>query len=137
MGSIDARYSGEIFRKNHPIILAMRRDLAVIRPARVDNISAAYSAGQVLGRDPADGLFKKWSAVSGGSYDTVCILLEDLEYPEAFVEGETGVTGSALGRVCTQGLVFEDKLTELDAGAKTQLGGKTQVDADGVNVLKF
>lgn len=137
MSSIDARYNSEIFRKNHPIILAIRRELAVILPGRLDNVSADYAAGQVVARDTSDGLFKKWSAVSGGTYDTVSVLLEDAAYPEDFVEGETGVTGSALARICTAGYVFKDKLTELDAQAISDMAAKTIVGAGGTNILKF
>lgn len=135
MASTDAKFNSEIFRKDHPIILAARRDLASIKPVRLDNISAKYDAGQVLVRDPGDSLFKKYSTASG-SGDTTCILFEDVEVEE-FVDGETGVTGSAIARAIFGGEVFEDKLTDLDDSAKTELGGKTIVDATGVNIFKF
>lgn len=128
---LDADVVTEVVRFDQPIILATRRDLAEIRPARLKVDLTGYRAGQVLARRVSTGEFEKWSAVSGASYDTVCILFESL------TALDQPATGTALARVIAGGRVYTSRCIELDATARTQLGARDQTDARGVAILKF
>lgn len=130
--NLDAKIDNEIFRKDHPIILSGNRQLASITGARLYHDTDGYDAGQVVARITSTGLFKKWSAASGGTYDTVSVLLSPVDGDEFL-----GSTGTALGRVATGGEVFKDKLIELDSTAITQMKARTIVGSDGVSVLKY
>ena len=93
MGSIDAKFDGEIFRKDHPIILAGRRDLASIKPIRVKFRSGGYEAGRVMGRVTADGEYNIYNdAAVDGTEVAVGVLFE------AIAEEEFDPTGS--GTLC-------------------------------------
>lgn len=128
---LDANVNNSIFRKDWGNIIAIRRDLATIMPARLVLNSGGYPAGQVVARKTSDGLFYKWSAISGGTYDSVAILFEDV------TSDDQPTTGGALARVMTAGYVFKDALAEYDSTAKTQLGAKEITDARGSTIVKF
>ena len=127
---IDAQINQEIFRKDWPQIIAMRRELATLQPARLALVSGGYSAGQVLSRNTSSGLWEKYS-VASGTYEASAILFEDVS------EEELGATGGSLSRVITSGLVFTDKLLDYDSNAKTDLMAREIVDASGISVTKF
>lgn len=126
---LDANFNSEIFRKDHPMIIAANRHLASIKAARLEYLADGYAAGQVIARDQSDGLFKKFSAVSGGSFDTVSVLFEDIRANSA--------TGDVLARAVVGGEVYEGKLLDLNASARTEMGAKSVVDASGTEILKF
>lgn len=128
---LDANVNNEIFRKDWTAIIAKRRDLASISAARMKLDQDGYNAGQVVARKVSDGLFYKWSAVSGGAYDTVSVLFEDV------TADDQSATGGDLARIITAGYVYKDKLTEYDSTAKTQMGAVEQTDASGVTIVKF
>lgn len=128
---LDAFSSGQIFRNDNPMILAMRRDLAVILPTRLLYQAGGYVAGTVLAQNTTSLLFVAYA--SGGASGTgtaVCVLFENVV--------DDGVTGTQpLARSVFSGYVYKDLLTGLDAGAITNLGAKTIVDSRGKNILKF
>lgn len=127
------QFQSEVFRKNHKMIIAQNRHLATIGPVRLVHSSTGYLAGQVLARDPADGLFKNYDdAGASGVATASCVLLEDVDSTEM-----SGSTGTAVARAVFGGELYEDKLVGLDANAKTDLKARTIVDALGINVLKF
>ncbi len=130
--NLDAKVNNQIFRKDHPIIIAKNRHLASIIAARLAHDTDGYQAGQVIARDDGDGLFYKWSAVSGGSYDTVSVLMEEV-VGDAF----TGTTGNCLARTIVGGEVFYDKLIEIDAQAITDMKAKIVYDATAEAILKY
>lgn len=130
--NLDSKVDNEIFRKDHPIIIARNRQLASIVGARLAHDTDGYLAGQVVARDDGDGLFYKWSAASGGTYDTVSVLLEDVTGDQF-----TGTTGNALARSIVGGEVFYSKLIEIDATAITQMKAKVIYDATGEGILKY
>ena len=70
---------------------------------------------------------KKFSTVSG-SLEASAVLFTD-------VSSASGTT--ALERGIFAGEVYEDKLIDLNSQAKTNLGARTIVDADGTKILKF
>lgn len=127
MAGLDAKTSGEIFRKDHAIILSGNRQLASIMAGRLTSNASDWLAGQVVARDPADSLYKKWSAVSG-SLTAAGILLEDV--------AADSVTGQ-LARIVMGGEVFKDKCIDLNSTAITGLGARSLVSALGTNILKF
>lgn len=130
---IDAEVNNQIFRKDFSAIIAKRRDLASIGPVRLYDDSNDYLAGEVLARITSTGVFKRWSAASGASYDSVCVLFENvLAY-----EFDATVTGGALARAIMGGYVYKDKLVDYDSGAKSAMAAVEQTDASGVTVVKF
>lgn len=130
---IDAEVNNQIFRKDFSAIIAKRRDLASIAPVRLFGDGNDYLAGQIIARLTSTGQFKRWSAVSGGSYDTPCVLFENvLAY-----EFDSTVTGGALARAIVGGYVYQAKLIDYNSQALTALAGVNQTDASGIVVTKF
>lgn len=130
---IDAEVNNQIFRKDFGAIIALRRDLAQISPVRLYDDGASYYMGECLARNTSTGEFQRWSAVSGGSYDTPCVLFEDvLSY-----QFDATVTGGALARAVMAGYVFKTKLVDYNSQFLTAVGGRVMTDASGVAVVKF
>lgn len=130
MGNIDAGFKPEIFRKNHPVILACNRHQALLLPVRLRYQSGGYLAGQVLARNTVDGLFQPYvDGAASGTGDAAGILHDDIDMPTAD-ESQTaiGIFG---------GQVYESKLTGLDAAAKVDLKSRSITDAEGTTILKF
>jgi len=131
--NLDAKVNNQIFRKDHPIILASNRQLATLYPVRLDYSSDGYKAGTVLGRNSVDGNYAAYDNGASSGLDTAAaILFEDVP-----VESFPSATGTALARGIFGGEVFKAKLTGLDASAITDLKARTITGADGVDVLKF
>lgn len=133
MANTDAKFSGEIFRKNHPQILAQNRHLASIMPVRLAYDAAGYKAGQVLAQNSVSKEYAKYVDGAASGLGTAASILFE-EHPVSDFES---ATGSVLAKGIMGGEVFEDKLTGLDAAAKTDLGARTIEDATGIKVLKF
>lgn len=139
--AIDATVNNQVFRKDWAAIIACRRDLAVIEPVRLKSDSDGYFAGQVLARVSASGggyaagQFGKWSAVSGLSTDTVCVLAETVTPTDMGVPNSDGPTGGSLARAIMSGLVYKSKL--IDYVNASQVSGKEITDATGITVVKF
>lgn len=132
--SIDAEVNNSIFRKDYVNIIAIRRELSQLSPARLFNDGASYFPGQCLVRDTSSGQFKRWSAASGGSYDTPCVLFESVLTSNF----DASVTGGALARaIMSTAGVFKSKLVNYDAGFKTAIGAKEMTDATGITLVKF
>lgn len=137
MSSQDMRFSGEIFRKDFPIILSSNRHLATILPIRIYYQAADLKAGTVLGvytSGPRLGLYDVYNDGSGvsGLNAAVCIAFED-----APTSDFANSTDSQLYRGIFGGEVFHAKLTGIDAAAITDLVGRTFTDAQGQKILKF
>lgn len=125
---LDAEFKTEIFRKDWPNVIAMRRQDAALQGARLKLEAGGYAAGQVVARNTSTKLFEKFSAVSGGSYDTVSVLFEDI------APFDQPTTGGALARIVTSGFVYKDVLLDYDASA---LSAREITDSSGVTVVKF
>lgn len=126
---LDAVSSTEIFRKDAPIILACNRHHATLLPVRLAFDAANYLAGQVIALNTVSGLYVKYA--SGGASGTgtaAAILFEDASP----ASGDTD-----LARGIFEGIVFQGKLTGLDAGAITNLGARSVTDSTGVQILIF
>lgn len=130
--NLDAKVNNEIFRQDQTIILALNRHLADIQPVRLAFDADGYKAGQVVARDTSSGLWEKWSAVSGDSPDSHCILFENVPVQDV----DSAASGTAVARGIYGGDVYQDKCLELDSNAKTALGGRTIVN-NGDNIFKF
>lgn len=134
MAATDARFKSEVFRKDHPMVIAQNRHLATIEAVRLAYNASGYKAGRVLGRNTVSLQFAEYSNGASSGLDTAsCVLFEDVDVSEF----DGGSTGSVLARAIFGGELFEDKLLGLDSNAKTDLGARTIVDATNVNVLKF
>lgn len=136
MSNLDAKTSGQIFRKDHPMILAARRELASLKPVRLAYNASGYKAGALLARNTVSGLFQNY--VSGGASGTgtaACVLFAPVE-----VENFSDSSDTALERGVFGGEVFQDLLV-ISGGASgsvlADLSGRTIIDATGVQILKF
>lgn len=133
MANIDARFNGEIFRKDHPMIIAQNRQLASILPVRLAYNASGYVAGRVLGRNTTSGYFENYDGGASSGLDTAsCVLFESHDVTEF-----QSATGTVIARGIFRGDVYKDLLLGLDAGAETDLNSRTIVDATGINILSF
>ncbi len=135
MGSIDARFSGSIYRKNWNQVIATDRHLAKIAGVRVAWQSSQVIAGTVLGRVTATGFYKPYNdSNSDGSQTAVGVTLDDIDFEAA--SGASGI-GTQAARLCYGGVVYKDNLTGLDSAAETDLKAREIVDASGTTLLSF
>lgn len=126
---LDAKSSGQIFRKDNPMILATNRHHATMLPVRLSYDVDGYKAGQVLARNSVSGLYAKYDSGGASGLDTAkCILFED-------AAPESGSTDLARG--VFRGEVYQDLLLDLDSGAITDLGARSVVSATGSTILIF
>lgn len=131
--NLDAKVNNQLRRNDFAIIIALNRHLATLLPVRLTNDTTDIKAGTVLGRITASGLYKRYNdSNSDGSEVAACVLMDD-----ALQEDYPSATGTCLSRGIFTGEVFQDKLVGFDAAAKVDLGGRTIIDASGVNILKF
>jgi hypothetical protein len=141
MGSQDALFSGSIFRKDNPIILACRRDLAAFMGARLVYSAYDYMPGQALVRVTSTGLFDRWSNASGGTYDSPCVLFDQVTNPaqqENSAGGTlSGVSGSTLARALIKGIVYTANLIDADSGFKTALKSIDRFDSAATQLTTF
>lgn len=141
MGSQDALFNSSIFRKDNPIILACRRDLASFMGVRLVYSAYDYMPGQALVRVTSTGLFDRWSNASGGTYDSPCVLFEQVTNPQQQANSAgatlTGVSGSTLARAIMGGLVYTANLIDADAGFKTALKSIDRYDSNATEMTKF
>jgi hypothetical protein len=134
--AIDAEFKNSIFRKDFPMVIALRRDLAQLSPVRLKSDGNDYIAGQVLARKVSDGEFYRWSAVSGlaaSAVDTNCVLFETVITSNF----DSTVTGGTLARALMSAYVYKSKLIDYVAGSSLGSGAKEQTDATGITVVKF
>lgn len=135
MASLDVKFSGQIFRKDFPMVIATNRQSAVLLPVRLQYKVGGYVAGTVLARDPADALFKPYDdAGASGVAVASCVLFEGIaegDFDVAAASGSTTAVGIFGG--CT---LYKDKLVGYDAAAGVDLGAKEIIDASGVALLK-
>lgn len=135
MASLDVKFSGEIFRKDFPMVIATNRQNAVLLPVRLQYVVGGYVAGQVLARDPADGLYKKYDdAGAPGVATAAAVLFESIaesDFDGVLASSSTTAVGIFGG--CT---LYLDKLVGYDAAAGVDLGAKEIIDASGVSLLK-
>lgn len=133
MASLDANFSGEIFRKDHPMVIAQNRHLATLMPIRVDYSATDLVAGTVMGRNTVNGHYGEYDNSASSGLDTAaCVLFQTIA-----TEDFDSSTGSTMAVGIFGGELFKDKLVGLDANAITDLDAKTIVDATNVNILKF
>lgn len=133
MGSLDAQFLGQIYRADHPIILAQNRQQAVLMPVRLAYDSDGYPAGQVIARNTVSGYYEKYDNGASSGLDTAAAILFE-PHPESQFSDSDNTT---LGIGIFGGQVFKEKLTDLDSNAITDLGAKTIIDASGIQILKF
>lgn len=130
MSGLDFVTNGQVFRKDHRMVLAMNRHQATIIGVRVAYDAAGYKAGQLMARNSTSGLYQKYNdAGSSGTDTAVGVLFNDvLDMP---------ASGTDMGQLIVRGQVFEAACIGLDANAKTDLKARTVVDGSGVSILMF
>jgi len=126
----DVNFKPEIFRKDFPQLIAKSMSRLVTMPVRLGYNSAGYPQGQVLARDPADGLYKKYDDAGGSGVNTAVCVLAD-----AVTDLESSGTKLAVGIV--HGELYNAALTGMDANGKTDVGGRTYTEADGTVIFSF
>lgn len=140
MASQDALFNSSIFRKDNPIILAARRELAKFIGVRLAYDAAGYKPGQCLVRKVSDGLFYKFSAASGSTYDSACVLFDQVTVDQEQANGggtQSGVAASTLSRALIGGLVYTGLLLDYDSTMKSALSAKDVTPAGGVQMTSF
>lgn len=135
MGSLDAKFSGEIFRKDHPMILASNRQLASLLPVRLAYDSDGYAAGTVLGRNTVSTFYEAYDNGASSGLDTAACILFEAVPAEEFDGTAASSTTMAVG--IFGGEVYKDKLVGYDSNAKTDLNAREIIDATGVTTVKF
>lgn len=129
MSGLDARTSGEIFRKDNKLVLAANRHQAAIFGVRMAYQSGGYVAGTVVARNTVSGFYEAYDdGASSGLNTAAGILFHDCE-PES---GDTEVA-----QIIFQGQVYYSNLTGIDANGIVDLKGRTVVDASGTTILMF
>lgn len=136
MSGIGPSFKPEVFRNNSPVVIATNRNTAILLPIVLRYDEDGYQAGQVIAQNSTDKLFQKYNPSGASGTDTaVCVLGEPI-YPEDFSAATSQGACSAAG-IFGGVVLYEDRLTGLDANAKVDLGARSIVDASGINLLKF
>ena len=133
MTDLNAKTSGEIFRKNNPMILAMNRHQASIIGAMVAYSASGYKAGTVMARNNVSGLYQAYNdAGSSGINTATGILFNDID-----VTDFADASSSVLQNVIIAGQVYYTKLTGIDANGLVDLGARVVVDAVQDQIMIF
>lgn len=131
----DVIINNEVDRYDYPMILAQNRVQAVINPVRLRYNAAGYAAGQVLARNTGDDLYEKYDSGGASGTDVAAAILLFPKGAESFQPQVA--SGSTIARAVFGGLVYKDKLVDLDSDAEDDLGARTIKDATGIEILKF
>ena len=133
MSSTDANFNGQIFRKDNPMILASRRELASIKPIKLAYDAAGYVAGQVLAFNTSTNMHCKYvNSGSNGTGTAVGILFFDVDVSDFSSSADFKIERGIVG-----GEVFYSLLTGIDSTAITNLGARRIKTATGNDILKF
>lgn len=131
-------FNGEVFRRDYKVVIAMKRELAIIRPVRLAPKVAAgdYVAGQVLALYTGganQGLYVDYlDGEANGRGTAAAILLEDLSSV-----ADTEAASANLGTALFSGVVFKDSLIGYDSNAGTDLSAAEWADAGGATLVKI
>lgn len=139
MGSIDVRFSGDIYHKNYPQIIASDRALAKLIGARFAWQSSTLAAGTVVARVTATGFYVPYNdGGSGGAEIAVGVTLDDINYDASATGSGASGEGTQAGRVCVGGAsLYYSKLTGIDAAALVDMKARVVVDISGTSLLEF
>lgn len=132
MSDLDVVIKTEVFRKDHPVIIAKNRHLATIDSARIAYAALGYVGGTVMARNSVSGFYQAYADNGASGIDTAAGILFEGITAEEF-NGKT----SSMAQLITGGQVFEAKLIGLDAAAKTDLQARSFIDATGTTILMF
>jgi hypothetical protein len=133
MGNTDAKFSGSIFRKDHPMILASRRDLASIKPIKLAYNSDGYAAGTVLAFNTSTSKYVKYVDGQANGVGTAAAIL----FMDVPVEDFSSSADFKVERAIFGGEVFYSLLTGIDAAGIVDLAAKRIKTATGNDILKF
>lgn len=138
----DASFDGQVYRRDKKVVIALKRELAVILPVRlapkVGGDTTKYAAGQVLAKysasgNPLDGLFVDYDDSGASGRETaVAVLLEGIDS-----ESTSSAASAPAVPAIFAGYVLKDSLVGYDSAAATDLKARELADATGVNVIQF
>ena len=131
MSGIDARYDAEIFRKDHPVILACNRHQALLLSARMRYKSGGYVAGTLIAQNSVDDLFDAYDNSASSGLNTAKAILNET------VDFGAQTSGSLMAVGIFKGTVYKDKLTGYDAPGLVDLNGREVTDSDGDDLVIF
>ena len=136
MASVDAKFDGNIFQFNQPLVIAMNRSSAVLIGVRLRYNSGGYPAGQLLARNTTDGFYQKYASGGSSGTDTAACVLFSAHPVEDF--DSTASTGSTASVGIFGGCaVYKDRLTDYDSDALTDLKGRIIIGANGDELILF
>lgn len=127
---LDAFTSGQVFRKDMRMILAMNRHQAALVPVRLTYAALGYKAGTVLARNSTSLQYEAYDDNASSGLDTaVGILFNDC------LDMNTDQPG--IGQMLISGQVFQAALIGIDDNAIVDLKGRSITDARGSQILIF
>jgi len=127
---LDFVTSGQVFRKDHRMVLAMNRHQAAIIGVRLAYEALGYTAGQLLARNSVSGLHTKYATSGSSGTDTaVGVLFNDVQ--------DMAASTTDMGQMIVKGQLFESMVIGLDAPAKVDLGSRSVIDGSGTTILMF
>lgn len=136
MSGQDMKFDSEIFRKDHPMILASNRHHATIFPIRVKYSASDIVAGTVMAYQTSGAASGQYTAYddsgASGLNSAACVLFKTVA-TESFADA----SDSQMGLGIFKGELFQAKLTGLDANGITDLKARSVTGADGAVVLIF
>jgi hypothetical protein len=133
MANLDAFFSGQIFRRDFPQIIATNVHLATLLGVRLQYDAAGYNAGVCLAQNNVSLLFTKYVSSGPSGTGTAVAFL----YAPVDVSDFPSTTGTVLERGVFTGELRDALLTGNDATADTQLGARRFAGSDGITIYKF
>jgi len=132
----DALFIPSDYRQNFKNVIAKRSDLAVYAGGRMKpagaGLTVTYEAGLVLGLAATGGdagFYKPYNSANTDGSQVAVAVLADQVVTDEFGNGSEAV-------FIKSGILLKDLLIGLDAGAITNLGGKSSVE-HGTNLLSI
>lgn len=133
MPDLSPNFKPSILRFDQPMIIAKNRHLCEFIPVELSYASGGYAAGTVLARNTTSLKFQAYNPSGSSGTDTaVAVLFQPMK-----AEDFPSTTGTAGSVALVRGTLYQDQLATLDAGAITDLNGRTYVDAAGTNLFQF
>jgi hypothetical protein len=130
MSGIDATTSGNIFRKDYPMVIAQNRQHAVLIGVRLAYNPSGWIAGQVVARNSVSGYWDAYSnGASSGLGTAAGVLFHDL------LDAPSGMAAAA--QIIVKGELYQQKLIGLDSNAISNLGARSVTDGAGTQILMF